>query len=349
MDKESIYYQLEDYLDDKLPAAEKEALRQRINTEDEVAEQLALLRLERELAAVMIDDELDAKMEAWASEPDLREPANENNTPPESVQDDEPKPNASRRWLSVLLVLAGIGVVFYLLMPSAPLPSEDPGTSDINGEILPSDPRDGSTETEVPGIQPVDEAEQPTSTEPMSTPSVTPPVDSEPKSTKKPDRPVAENDNTPTDRLQQLALAQAEIVSPINNTRTSRSSGDPDPDESLISKGSRLMDNGDLPGAVEIFKSIPPEQQGEYRNAQQYLGFIYFEQDSFTQAIPLFRELIEKGYYDMDKMRWYLALAELATGVTSDLGPIDELATNSGDRDVRKAAAQFLEAAKKKG
>ena len=53
MDKEALYYMLEDYLDGRLSEKESATIRQLIANDEAVAEQFKLVKLEREMASVI--------------------------------------------------------------------------------------------------------------------------------------------------------------------------------------------------------------------------------------------------------------------------------------------------------
>lgn len=325
---EALYYQLEDYLDGKLPEKESKALQARIAAEEEVAEQLALVRLERELARLMDEDEMEAKMKQWAGKP-----KEENGAPPAGR-------GGGNRWLWGGVILACLlAVGYWFFMPEPPpggqgqeqIGADQPNepSSPDEGTLSPDAQQGGETTTS-------GQERQLTDTVPGTAPPPTAPE-------KKP--PVAE---TPTrqekDKAQQLALALAKTTSPIEHTgarNADRRSADEE--ESPLDKGFRLMGENNLKGARETLEAIPPEPRGVYLNARQYLAYVYFEQGDYQAAIPVFEDLIRIPYADAGKMKWYLALAYLSTGNTGKGLPLArEVAANDREKKAQEAAVKLL-------
>ena len=120
MDKEALYYKLEDYLDGKLSEKERGELQTRIATDEQVAEHLALVRMERELAGLMADDELEAKMQQWAGEDDTRRRKEENRL----GQDGLNGPSSKRWWLGLLFAILVLVIGYRLLSPPGPTEGE---------------------------------------------------------------------------------------------------------------------------------------------------------------------------------------------------------------------------------
>ncbi|MCO6490750.1 MAG: hypothetical protein J5I98_20200 [Phaeodactylibacter sp.] len=330
MDKdEALYYQLEDYLDGKLPEKEREKLQSRIATDEQVAEQLALVRLERELAGLMADDELEAKMQQWAEEAETRRKEEENGLGQEGK-----KERLGLRWLAGLSIVAAALVAgYWLFSPDTPAPPKRPSGEERAGEAprqesAPPPVSDTPEEKTEPSRQ-----QQPERQNPLRPSS----------STQSP--PVASERPTRTEMAQQLALALAETTSPIEHTgarNAERRSADKE--ESPLDKGFRQMGENNLTEARQTLEAIPPEPRGVYRNARQYLAYIYFEQGDYNAAIPIFKELISISYADAGKMKWYLALAYLSTGDTGKGLPLArEVAASDKEKKAQEAAVKLLE------
>ncbi|MCB0554905.1 MAG: hypothetical protein KDD02_15240 [Phaeodactylibacter sp.] len=327
MDKEALYYKLEDYLDGKLSEKERGELQTRIATDEQVAEHLALVRMERELAGLMADDELEAKMQQWAGEADTRRRKEENRL----GQDGLNGPSSKRWWLGLLFAILVLVIGYRLLSPPGPTEGEHVE------EAAPLEEEPLLPAVEVPAEKPAapsrQQPQQPVPGEkatPPPSPSQSPPVAAE-----KPAQP---------DRAQQLALAIAASTSPIRNMGT-RSNGNPaaEAEEPPLEKGFRLMSEGQLAEARQTLESIPPEPRGLYLNARQYLAYIYFEQKDYETAIPVFEELTRIGYTDKDKMKWYLALAYLSAGQPAEGLPlVREVAQNEKEEAFQKAAKGLL-------
>lgn len=86
MDKAALHEKLDLYLKGSLNTSEQAEVQHLIDTDKRVAEQLELVRLEQELAEVLIDKKLDEMMRAW----------NEEASSHTAVSDSSPKPNANK-------------------------------------------------------------------------------------------------------------------------------------------------------------------------------------------------------------------------------------------------------------
>lgn len=325
---EALYYQLEDYLDGKLPEKESKALQARIAAEEEVAEQLALVRLERELARLMDEDEMEAKIKQWAGKREDPQQEKENGAPPAGR-------GGGNRWLwggVVFVCLLAVG--YWLIVPE--LQSENQGQEQIGVEPSPEDEGTLSPDAEQGGETTTSgEERQLTDTVPRTVPPSPAPQGP----------PVAEKPTLQQKKIaQQLALALAETTSPIEHTGA-RSAGrrSADEEESPLDKGFRLMGENNLTEARETLEAIPPKPRGVYRNARQYLAYIYFEQGDYNAAIPIFKELISIQYADTGKMKWYLALSYLSTGqLEAGLPLAREVAASDKEKKAQEAAIKLL-------
>lgn len=336
MDKdEALYYKLEDYLDGKLPEKERKEIENRIATDEQVAEQLALVRLERELAGLMVDDELEDKMERWSKEAEAQRMeegnglnTNENNSP-------ENYKKRNNRLPGLLLVLLALAFVLWLLPPlftSDTLPHEQTEEPGREGST-PIPPTTESTTKETAPTQPESPAYQ-DATEDASPSPPTP--------------PVAEDGSAEENQAQQLALAMAASIFPIEDMSIRSITKEGNEGESPLEKGYRLMGEGKLKEAQQALESISDENRGLYLNARQYLAYVYFEQKNYEAAIPVFEELIRIGYVDTEKMKWLLALSYLSAGKeeAKGLALLKEVAENDGQNEFSQMAKDFLSSLK---
>lgn len=318
---EALYYQLEDYLDGKLTEEQRRDLQARIAAEEEVAEQLALVRLERELARLMDEDEMDAKIKQWAGK---RE--EENGAPPAGR-------GGVNRWLWGGVIFVCLLAVGYWLFVYEPPPGgqgqEQIGVDQHNEPSSPEEKQGGETTTSGQERQLTDTV--PGTAPPPTDPQKNPPVAEKPTRQEK-------------GKAEQLALALAKTTSPIGHTGA-RSAGrrSADEEESPLDKGFRLMGENNLEEARKTLEAIPPEPRGIYLNARQYLAYVYFEQGDYQAAIPVFEDLIRIPYADAGKMKWYLALAYLSTGDTGKGLPLArEVAANGNEKEAQEAAVKLL-------
>lgn len=275
MSKDELYEQLEAYLDGKLPAQEVAQLRIRIATEEEVAEQLAMLRLERELAGLMMDQELEGLMEDWQTETSL----------PKSVE------KASiiaqyRLWLIILIVFASLGFVLMVLYPFPWYSLED-----------------------TPALPAQDRQEQPSppTQRPIEKKKSLPP-------TKLPPPPIAKalpsraqtiaiakaNQLAP---LRDLGL-QGEFRGPAEDTASL----------SNFERGYAYLTIGRLKEAATTLAQITTESEA-FESAQFYLALVHIETQAYDKAIPVLEALLrDASIIEQERLEWYLALAYCTTG-----------------------------------
>lgn len=288
MNKEILYQQLAYYLDDKLSADERAALQHQIDTNEEVAKELALLRMEKELAALLIEEDLDKKMATWNKEMDQH--TGQDTPPPTQTKDRTTKPSNPGKWL--ILLLACISIIGFYLYSIEPAPVLE------EQQELPSSPPKVDDYQQAPG-----EPQEEENTVPPSAPDLSP---------QQP--PVADQKNTPKQTTQLIALAEAQSDSPIDNIllRDTRSTNPKS--ENPIEKALLLLKNKELNAAQSVLHNVSKQPNEElYKNAQQYLAYLYFEQKQYELAIPILENLLSMNFYDKPNMEWYLSLAYLAT------------------------------------
>lgn len=332
MDKEALYHKLKDYLDGKLSEEEHRDLKTRINTDEAIAEQLALVRLEKELADLMLDDELDTKMAEWSKEEQL--PPSEKDKPKEPANKNKP---SRGWWLGILAVLSVVVITYWLLRPGQIPPSLTPATN-----TAPPTSIDETVSDENPTLpDQVDDQKQEDVQEIEST-SPQQPIENKRISTPKDSRPVAEQTPSENNPIQQLAMNTAAQTSPIGSLGISRAAEQTD--ESSFQKGYRLMGEGKLEEAQQVLETISDENRALYLNAQQYLAYVYFEQANYQAVIPIFESLIAVPYANKEQMEWLLALAYLATGEESKgLALAEAVAKSEKESPITKVAKSFLE------
>lgn len=323
MDKATLHEKLDAYLKGSLDAAEQAEVRQLIDSDKDVADQLELVRLERELAEVMIDEKLDEMMKAW----------NEEASPPTAVADGSPQPNASKfpgkwaAWGFVIVVFTGF------LIWSWPSGEESEALNAVT-ETPSSVPQ--LNETETPGDTPKKtESLQPSSQE---TAPATGTGEQEPEATP----PIANDQEAapPAAEMQQLALAVANTTSPIAGLKIVRRGAQAN--EPPLAKGYRLMGEGKLDEAKSALLTVPESQERQYLNAQQYLAFIHFEKGEYEKSIPILESLTQQPYSQQAEMEWYLALAYLATKNPKGLDALKQVAAQSASPKILQQAKQLL-------
>lgn len=327
--EEELNEQLEAYLSGNLSAEEAEEVRRRIAGEEEVAEAIALLRLERELAAVMVDDALEEKMREWEAEGAADSPAPAA-APPDSSPSGEDRYTG---WLWLLLLLLIAMLVAWALWGGTPGSETPPSERPTTEENL----SDRSTSPEkAPASEPAPAAPAREGIDPERPAAPTtaqPPVVAE--------RPaVPERDNS----SRQLALAAIAVADPFAGQTLRGTDAEPPMDEPPIITARRLIGEEEYTRAREVLEAIPVAQSGEYFNARQFLAYLDVLEGNYVAAIPKFSELIEMGYLDADKMRRYLALCYLATGEESrGLKLMRTVAESARDAEQKRAAQAFLE------
>lgn len=324
MDKATLHEKLDAYLKGSLNAAEQAEVRQLIDSDKEVAEHLELVRLEQELAEVMVNEKLEEMMKAW----------NEEASSPSAISDSSPRPHAGNfpgKWTIgglVIIVFAG------LLIWSWPsdeereafdVVTETPSSSPQSDETGPS----GSASNKAESLQPPSQETMPAPGSAEQEPEASPPI----ANTKETTSPSAE--------MQQLALAVANTTSPIAGLKIVKRGAQTN--KSPLAKGYRLMGEGKLDEAEPALLTVPESQNRQYLNAQQYLAFIYFEKGKYEQVIPILENLTQQPYSQQAEMEWYLALSYLATENAKGLDALKQVATQSASADIRQKAQQLLD------
>lgn len=329
MDKEVLYHKLEDYLAGRLGNTERNALQKQINEEEEVAELLAFVRLEKELGAMMLDEELEAQMKEWTAEKDALRTKHKNSS--SSLSAVPEKKNKRNRFglLGTLLGIALVLFVGYKMFYTTSLSNTAPVMPPPTGITTP--PKSNKPPEDQPP-NPINK-ESPNKPVPQQVPA-------------KRQQPIASNPTTISKTIEELALAQIEGTSPIVDLNLS-TAGSQNEDESPIEKGARLMTENKLEEAIEVLEAIPMENEAMTTNAKQYLAYIYFEQARYEEAIPIFKDLIASEYLDMEKMKWYLTLALLVTKQQAEgLKLIQEVINNENDPGLQAVAKGFLDKVK---
>jgi tetratricopeptide (TPR) repeat protein len=323
MDKAALHEKLDAYLKGRLDAAEQAEVRQLIDSDKRVAEQLELVRLEQELAEVMVDEKLDEMMKAW----------NEESPSPSPISDTAPKPKASSfpgkwvMWGAVLIICAGL-VFWPWLSP------QETAASDVVNEDPPSSVQSEDTE---PSVDAPTEAatSEPTAQETKKAPAPAK------KESKTPPPIASTKEPQPSEAIQQLALAVAANTSPTDRLIIVRKGEQAN--ESPLAKGYRLMGEGKLDEAEAALLTVPEAQARRYLNAQQYLAFIYFEKGEYEKAIPILENLTQINYSQQAEMEWYLALSYLATENSKGLDALKQVATQSTSPEIQEEAQQLLD------
>ena len=145
---------------------------------------------------------------------------------------------------------------------------------------------------------------------------------------------------------QLLALAEAGNNSPVEQVIIQENRAIDASSENPIEQAVIRLKNKDFEGASNLLRNVPKAPDEElYKNARQYLAYIYFAEKKYLMAIPILEQLIADGYgYGMEKMQWYLALAYLATqqqGKGEAL--LNKVARNSKDSNLATKAQAFLQ------
>jgi hypothetical protein len=329
---DDIYGLLEDYLDGKLSEADRQKVETRIASEEEVAAQLEMLRLERELGSLLLEDKLQAKMDSWAAEKTAHRQATGNG----QGEPGEAEKQRDRRWWIPMLLVLFIGLAYWYLSPEPPSDNKvPPGQTGL-------DPAPMDTVTNQPAVVPEGSGQQGLEEIAPDAPDRTASPDRNQPQGKTTSPPIAEQD-TDEDYAQPLAMALAD-TRPVTDIDFGTKSVNSTEGETAFEKGYRLMGEGMLEEALPVLQSIPEEEKGLYLNARQYVAYILFEQKNYTEAKPILEELLDIGYAEESKMQWLLALSYLATNEQQrGLELIERLANQSG-RGVYKSRAQhFLE------
>lgn len=324
MDKAALHEKLDAYLKGSLDAAEQAEVRQLIDSDKSVAEHLELVRLEQELAEVMVDEKLDEMMKTW----------NKEAATTSAVSDSAPKPNAGAFpgkwtiWGLVIIVFAGWLVWSW---PSdeerdtLDAVTENPPSTSQSDETAPS----GRASDKAKSLQPPLQETKPVRGTNEQEPEASPPIANTKETT------------SPSAQIQQLALAVANTTSPTGELIIVRKGTQTN--ESPLAKGYRLMGEGKLDEAESALLTVPEAQERQHLNAQQYLAFIYFEKGEYDLAIPILEKLTQQSYSQQAEMEWYLALSYLATENAKGLDALKKVAAQSASAEIQQKAQPLLD------
>lgn len=323
---EALFTQLDDYLKGKLSEAERLKIQKRIENEEEVAAQLAMLRLEKELGQFMVEEELDSKMEQWNKERATRRKEEINGLSANKTV--QPKTNYTS-WIIIGLLLILIALMAYFIW--GPKNTAVPEVSQPEKIVIPEAETPSNRDTDTPDSQNAQPAQDNTS-QPEQKPAEQP----------RRNRPIADADTPKENETQLLALAEVKSFNAVESM-SFRAPSEPEPDEPAIIRATRLIQENRLEEAKAILQDIPVADIDQHLNAQQLLGYIYFDQEDYDAAIQIFEELIAANYIDLETMQWYLALSYLIKGNEKQgLDIIRGLADGEVEQTIKEKAQAFL-------
>jgi len=224
----STYDKIEDYLFNRLPAAEARQFEQRIAEDPALAEEVEKHRFEHQAMEVLIERETKEKMKRWSVEAGSGG-------------------NGGRQLRRLGFILASIGLIalaVFLLLPEA-------------------DQRAGDAEPErknapAPAQEPPDVPTAPDSQPSPADPDATSPVPADQQRTPPPDMPIAEEEPATDDR-QYIAMAE-ELYEAENLTGASRAG-----EEAALSTIERAFKDEDYEAVVAAFRDTALTDLRAYR------------------------------------------------------------------------------------
>ncbi|MEN0002755.1 MAG: hypothetical protein AAF798_01380 [Bacteroidota bacterium] len=320
MDKDDKRFLLIDnYLNGKLSSEEEAEVEAQLKHDEELSEIYALLRLEREMADVLLENAIEAKMKAWKTEQTgIKEPV------------ELPKKKRKINWLpfvivGLVVVLAG---VFY-----TPTFLEEP--ADSPSSIGPqSSPR---PVVEPPGAEQTPKADDPK--EASEAPTTKESIPSKKPTASKEAEKIIDDQAS---QLRQLAMAQLEELSDRMN-RAGRTTKRPVKGATLLERGEFYFQANQLDSAKLVLETIS-EEVDDYLGAQELLVYTYIKTKDFNSAIPILVNLLELEPIDEEQLRLCLGLAYVANSQEKAGFDILETLSSSGrDAKVKEVASAFLE------
>jgi len=289
MNSLELYEKIEDYLQGRLPDADRRAFEVRMETDEELADEVALHREAMEASGdhEMID--FRAQLDAIAEEI-------------ESEQGPSDDGNASswnwQKGLLGLLVIAVLTATVWLAVP-------DPPVEAVENEMPPpsmqedrAPPTEKTTAPAFPGEEP-------------SAPAIdrdrTLPIDSDPPP---PIAKVPEEEANPY-----LAMA-VELYRPATFDNVRQASEEEQ--VGVVAKAKEAYQKGAFQEAIDLLSSVETDTPN-YLEAKKVLGHAYFRNEDYAAAGRAFQEVIDSGYPAFaEEVAWERLLGYLALGETEN-------------------------------
>ena len=274
---EEQYNEIQDFLDGKFTNARAQEFRQAVANNEQLASDVAFVRLEREMQDALLDDEFSAQMKEWQKEKDgLPDP------PPD---DFSPKKNGGNRyWLLFLLPLAVACICWLKSQPSEPTQVPNP-SAEATEEVAepPVDPQ-----TPNPPIEANEPPAQPNQPEKKTTP--------------KQDRPIAQTGPSGAELLAMINEHDLQMGYIPQGVRGSAAR--------QLAEAENARNAGRYDEAATIYKKVAEEKSEEGTDAAMNLGLLYFNLKKYGEAVPYFKKVAGTSY--ADDAQYYMALCYVA-------------------------------------
>lgn len=141
--------QIQDYLDGKLSSEAQQAFEAQMATDAALAEEVGVHRLEREMMDMMLEDDIDNKMQEWQKE---------------KVQLPQRAKGSNRLWLLITIIIIGVALLLFFILrsnstensqqtPSSSIPKNEtsqpqaPAQKKYNGPVANTEEKPAKKET----------------------------------------------------------------------------------------------------------------------------------------------------------------------------------------------------------
>ncbi len=280
MNNEQQFEQIEAFIKGNLSPQEEQAMKEAIANDPELAELVNQHRIEHRSIELLLEDDLRGKLTAWK---------------------DEPEGNSTSGNYRILFILAGLITILLLLIvfllpqqaDNGRLPSEEDATIEQTDK--------GASQN---GDDQTPEAREKQNTEQQET--------SEPANKSSKPLPQANNDTKQPETTNYIALVESAALSPSWAFEDQDLRGDTE--TTAMEEIKTLIEENKQQEAITALKNITPEDE-LYWDAQNNLGYIYFQMENYEEAAKVFEKLVtEQSYYLFrENAEWHLLLAYLET------------------------------------
>jgi tetratricopeptide (TPR) repeat protein len=277
---EKNFDKIEQYIKGQMSPTEKAAFEQEAATNNALAKELAIKRLELESYELMVENSLKSRMSDWDKKRKALDAADTKPAYLKIVQSN------AFRWATAASVAL---LAIFLYQNNKP-------TTTIQPTIVDKDT------TSIPAIIPKSTIDTTIKTEiaiekPIKTDKKAPQINNTPPPQYIPPTLPADNPN------ERLAMVEDYAYEPDYEV-TSRTT---DTQDSILKAALSFLKNKEYGKAQPLLNSIKEDILAQY-----YLGYTYIKTGQFDKAIPLFEQLAKNAKFNLkDETSWYLALAYL--------------------------------------
>lgn len=298
---------IQNYLDGKMSAAERQAFEAQMATDADLADEVGVHRLEREMMDILLEDDLSGQMQAWQKEK-------------EHMQAESGRPwrfiigTQTMRIAATIVVIVSIGIVLLVLK----LRRNESGYE--NSYADKTEQNDGSSpEKNIPPS--IDQQKEETQEKKNEAVADTP-------------RKSAEDQQQQNTKL--IALAEEFGGTPDFSGIYIRSGEET---KSRYDSAAVFIQEKRYDAAIGLLQTISNDNPETYLNAQLNLGYLYFLKKNFKASIPhLERAAANRDFLYAEAADWYLSLAYLGNGQkAAALKKLDSILTDKEHTYYQKA------------